>query len=215
MSFKLYREIQNGEWLIAGADCSQGGSDRNWCSFFSPSKMDFPLEYYKRGVAATMTDDVFPVLEWIHDTTGLPPIVAFEQNNGGGSEMARLEALNRMNKYKIYRMRVYGNADNSKVTDKLGFATTSATRPILLGEWKKAFDNHLVKIYDEKSIDEHYTFIISKSGRPDHEKDGHDDSIFAKAICWQLYQTEQPPRPASYYENNKPIYTPRDDVIGI
>lgn len=191
--FKQFREILKDEWIIVGADCSQGGSDSNSASFFSTKHLDFPLEYHAQGVAATMTDAVQPILEKIFDVTGKPPLVAFEQNNGGVSEMERLKALNRLNKYKLYEMKVYGKADDSDTRGKLGFATTGVTRPIVLGDYKKAFDAKAFRIYYKASIDEHFTFVIGKTGKPEHAKGEHDDTVFSKAIAYQLYLTEEPP----------------------
>lgn len=213
MSFYQFRKIEAGEWFIVCADCSQGGNDFNSCSFFSTKHLDFPLEYHSQGVAANMTDAVHPVLEKLFDVTGVQPLVAFEQNNGGISEMERLKTLNRLNKYSLYTMRVYGNATEEKDTNKLGFSTNTATRPILLGDYKKAFDGKAFRIYYDKSIAEHFTFIIGKTGKPEHANKKHDDTVFSKAICWQLYQTEKPITNISSYDI--PSYEPKDSVIGI
>jgi hypothetical protein len=138
-----------------------------------------------------MTPEIFSVLEKIFDATGVPPIVAFESNNGGASEMERLSVLNRLNKYRLYVMKSVGRVE-SEPTGKYGYNTNTATRPILLGDWKQAVDNKLVGLYDKETIKEHLSFIISPSGKPEAESNAHDDLIFAHAIAWQLFQTESP-----------------------
>jgi len=134
--FRLYREIERGEFFVVGADCAQGGEDKNFCQFLSATKRDIPLVYSANGVAAELTTAVFPALEWVCDTTGIRPIVAFERNNGGGSEMEHLSKLNRGNKYELYIMKQVGTnkEDSLKETNRLGYDTTSATRPVLLGD---------------------------------------------------------------------------------
>ncbi len=189
--FKQYRPLKEGEFIIVGGDCSQGGADYNACAFMSKSGLDFPIIYHSRGVAAQMTPEIFSVLEKIFDATGVPPIVAFESNNGGASEMERLSVLNRLNKYRLYVMKSVGRVE-SEPTGKYGYNTNTATRPILLGDWKQAVDNKLVGLYDKETIKEHLSFIISPSGKPEAESNAHDDLIFAHAIAWQLFQTESP-----------------------
>lgn len=193
MSWRQYRQIEAGEFFLVGADCSQGGDDYNACIFLSKTKLDVPLIYHSRGVAAQMTSAVHPMLEKIYDATGVRLVVAFEQNNGGVSEMERLSVLNRENKYKTYEMPHIGKVDTGTMTGKLGYSTNTATRPILLGDWKDSYDNHAVTLYDEPTLKEHRSFIISDRGKPEAEKGAHDDLVFAHAIAWQLYQTEKQP----------------------
>lgn len=187
--WKQYRPIESGEFIIAAGDCSQGGADYNACQFISKTRLDVPLVYHSRGVAATMTSAVHPVLEHIFDATGIKPIVCFERNNGGASEMERLNVLNRLGKYDLYKMRQIGIVDPQE-TDKFGFSTNAATRPMMLGDLKNCIDNHLIHIYDKGTIEEAFSFIIGPTGKPEAEKNSHDDRIMSLAIGWQLYQTE-------------------------
>lgn len=186
--FRIYRELEEGEYILVGGDCSQGGKDSNFAPFFSTKHFDFPIVYEHQGVAANMTIDIFQALEWVFDRTGVKPVVAFERNNGGASEMERLKAMNINQKYTIFVMpKIGGNSDQNE-TDKLGWDTNIASRPKLLGEWKNAYDSMQVKIYDAKTLAQHKTFVINKNGKPEAESGFHDDSVISFAICWQLYQ---------------------------
>jgi hypothetical protein len=192
--FRQYRPIQHGEFIIAFADTSAGMGDYCACQFLSKTKLDFPLVYHSKSLATEMTNQLHPVLEKIHDVTGIQPVIAYERNNGGLFELERLGALNRLNKYKIYKMMTYGSVDNPEET-KLGWDTNSATRPKMLGDWKEAVDKHLVAIYDKPTIEEHFSFILvptSTTVRAQAEKKAHDDLVMSCAGAWQLYQTEEP-----------------------
>jgi len=191
--FKQYRKINQGEFFVIGGDCSQGGNDYNACQFISKTKLDVPLVYHSHGVAAQMTTDIFPMLEKLHSVTGVQPVVAFEQNNGGISEMDRLSVLNRLGKFKLYVMPRIGNVDGADDTNKYGYSTNTATRPILLGDLKRAIDKKTFRIYDEQTVSEMFSFIINRSGKPEAETGMHDDLIMSLAIAWQLYQSEQAP----------------------
>ena len=186
-NFYQFRVIQPGEFMVVAGDCAQGGLDKNYCQFFSKTKLDIPLVYRASGVAAEMTNAIFPVLEFLSDLTGMRPVVAFERQQGGASEMQRLEALNRMKKYKVFVMPKIGEA-KSDDTLKLGWDTTLLTRPIMLGDWYAAYKERIIKIYDEETIKQHRTFIINeRTGKPEAARSMHDDAVMSCAIGWQLF----------------------------
>ncbi len=212
--FKQYREIMQGEFIIASGDCSQGGSDYNACQFYSATKLDVPLVYHGHGVAATMTTDTFPVMEKIADKTGVKVVCGYERNMGGASEMERIKVLNRHGKIKLFLMPIIG--DDSKVgerTDKLGFDTSVLTRPIIIGGLKEIVDLTGIKIYDQETIDELSIFIENSQGKPEAAKGGHDDLVISLAGARWMSFFEKP-----YYLNQRferPTYQPSDSLIGI
>lgn len=193
--WRQYRELEHGEFIVVFGDCSQGGEDSNYVQFMSQTNMDVPLVYQARGVAMTMTQDIFPILEKIFDVTGIPPVVAFERNNGGQSEIQRLFDLNVKNKYRIFIMPNWGTVMNED-TNKLGWDTNAATRPKMLGEWKNAFEKRLFRIYDEETIAQHKAFII-KNGKPQASAHKHDDAVMSLAGAYQLFQLCKPEHPNS------------------
>ena len=212
--FRLYRKLELGEFIVVGGDCSQGGEDSNVGSFLSVNHLDFPLVYKSQGVAAQLTEAIHPVLEMIYDVTRIKPVVAFERQNGGASEMERLKKLNRNGKYDIFVMPKIGIADdNGDDTNKLGWDTTASTRPILIGDWKDAFDSKVPVIYDEDFISQHKTFITNKVGKPVASGTNHDDCVISPAIAWQLYQ--RVPKRYIKREYERPEFQPSDSVIGI
>ncbi len=211
--FRIYRKLEPGEFIIATADTGQGGSDWNCCTFMSFTKLDIPIVYWNDGVAATMTPDVHQALNFISDLTHVPPIVSFERNNGGSSELERLRVLNRTEKYQIYIMKDR-KAQIDKLDDEesnlLGWKTSASTRPYLLGEWKEQVDNHVVAFYDQRLLDHHKTFIKGKGGKPQAAKGAHDDGVIAASIGWQLYQTEVPPEKQGLVDQQKAVHAARE-----
>lgn len=192
--FRQYRPIVKGEFIIVSADTSAGMGDYCAVQFLSKTKLDIPLVYHSKLLATEMTNTLHPVLEKISDTTGIKPVVVYERNNGGVFELERLAALNRLGKYRIYKMMTYGDTDNPEVS-KLGWDTNTATRPKMLADWKEAIDKHLIAIYDKPTIEEHFSFILSQTSsavKAKAENNAHDDLVMSAAMAYQLYQTEQP-----------------------
>lgn len=127
-----------------------------------------------------MTNDIFPVIEKIHDITGVKPVVAYERNNGGVFELERLSAMNRLSKYKIFEMRNSGRTENPEPT-KIGYDTNTATRPKMLTDLKDAIDNKLLGVYDKITITELYSFVLVQTTstiKAQAEKGAHDDLCF-------------------------------------
>lgn len=186
--FRVYRQPEPGEFFIVAGDCSQGGNDFNACQFLSKSRLDVPVVYHSRGVAAQMTAEVFPVIEKLFDITGIPPIVCFERNNGGASEMERLAALNRLSKYSLYIKTLPGQVAPQQ-TNKYGWDTTGASRGGMIGDLSDTIENRIISLYDKPTIDELFSFIkVYRAGRwtGEAEKGSHDDLTIALAIANEL-----------------------------
>lgn len=185
--FRQYRKIERGEFILAGGDCSQGGDDSNCTQFLSKTKQDVPLVYHKQGVAATQTAEIFPILEKIHDVTGVNPVIGLERNNGGASEMERLRVLNRFQKFDLFVMPDIGKTEEQD-TKLLGWNTSSLTRPILVGDTKNIIDVNGIAVYDKETIQQLFWFIINRQGKPEAMKGKHDDCVIALGVAIQMYQ---------------------------
>lgn len=196
MSFRKYRTYQKGEFIVVGVDTSWGGTDYSCAQFLSKTALDVPAVYHSKVLASEMTPLIHLELEKIYDQTGIQPVVAFERNNGGVAEIERLATLNRNGKYRIYVEKGgVATTEGSEETIKLGWTTSSATRPVMLSSLKEAVDNRLFRIYDKPTVNEMFSFIISQtssSWKAQAESGAHDDLIMSLAIAWQLYQSENP-----------------------
>lgn len=194
--FRRYRDIEQGEFFVVFLDTAQGGSDKNFGQFLSQTRLDFPIVMSMHGVAAEATPYMHQALEWLYDRTKVKPVVAFERNNGGASEMHHLMQLNR-GKYLIY----HSIGPDGKRTDKMGYDTTGQSRSRMLGEWKVAYDANHIRIYDDETQKHHEKFIANKRGRPEAASGAHDDGVMSCAGAYQLFKTEAPP--VERYEDEK------------
>lgn len=199
--FRRYRQWQPDEFVLVYCDTSWGGVDYSAAQFLSKDNLDIPLVYHQQGLASDMTPKIHEELERIFDITKVKPVVSYERNNGGVAELERLNALNRLGKYKIYTQ--YSNIGMSESVDtadnaKLGHDTNSATRPAMLAALKDAIDNKLIRIYDGLTVEEMFSFVVKQSPggqwKAQAENGAHDDLIMSLAGVWQLYQTEHRPQ---------------------
>ena len=191
--FRLYRQPERGEFIVVAVDCAQGGADANYGQFLSKTKIDVPLVFEKKCVAAEMTPIIHEALEWLYGITGVEPVVAFERQMGGVSALSQRQPLNRNGHYRIFQRRKLGTTDGEVLTDIIGWDTNTQTRPQMLGDLKQAIDNTQIQLYDKTTIDELGKFIINKRGRDEAAPNCHDDAVMSLAIAWQMYQTEHTP----------------------
>ena len=196
--FRRYRKYEKGEFIVVGADTAWGGTDYCSAMFLSKTHLDVPVVYHSKVLASEMTPLLHNELERIYDETKVKPVACYERNNGGIAELERLATLNRNGKYRIYVEKSgVGSTEATLETVKLGWTTSSASRPTMLSMLKECIDNRLLRIYDKPTISEMFSFIVSQtssSWKAQAEQGSHDDLIMALAIAWQLYQTENPPK---------------------
>lgn len=215
MSFRRYRTYERGEFYVVFADTAWGGTDYCAVQFLSKTNLDVPVVYHSKVLASEMTPLIHMELEKISDQTGVSPVVAFERNNGGVAEIERLAYLNRMGKYRIYQEKTnIGSTETTEQSVKLGWTTSSATRPIMLSMLKEAIDNKLIRIYDKPTINEMFSFIVSQtssSWKAQAEDGAHDDLVMSLAGAWQLYQTEE--KPTEYEHFEQPDYQVNFNVV--
>lgn len=194
--FRRYRTYKPNEFYVVFADTAWGGLDYCDAQFLCKTTLDVPVVYHSKTIASEMTPLIHTELERIFDETKVKPVVCFERNNGGIAEIERLATLNRNGKYRIYvEKQGVGSTDVVSDSVRLGWTTTSASRPTMLSMLKEAIDNRLITIYDKPTINEMFAFIISQtssSWKAQAEQGAHDDLIMSLAGAWQLYQSENP-----------------------
>ena len=213
--FREFRDLKKGEQLYVGCDTSFGCGDSSVAQFFSSKRFDFPMVYETNKIATEMTDDIFPILNYVYDETGLMPLVAYERQNGGAFEMERLAKLNKEGKFDIFRMPINDNGIIKK-SDKLGWDTTTATRPQMLGHFKEAIDARLIRIYDKATLDEMYSFIRvqhSNAVKAEAEKNAHDDLVMAAGIAYEMYLLYPELGNQSNYAEQVKKYAQRQELL--
>lgn len=195
--FRQYRQFEKNEFILCAVDTSSGGLDYTAAQFLSKTKIDVPLLFHSNVTTSDFMPKLADVLNKIHDFTNIKPVVALERQNGGAFLMDRLAGINYANKYEIFKMPNFGR-ENAPDAVRLGWDTTSATRPKMLQDLKDAIDKCAITIYDRKTIAEMYSFVVvqtSSSWKAQAEKNAHDDLIMSLAIVWQMYQICQTPDP--------------------
>jgi len=208
--FRQFREFERDEFIVVAADTSSGLGDYCAAQFISKTKIDVPLVYHSKTIATEMTNMLYPALEKIFDITGIKPVVAYERNAGGTFEIERLGSMNRLGKFTMFQMPTMGQINPSDPV-KYGWDTNTATRPAMLSQLKEAIDKRLLKLYDKVTIEEMYSFIVTRTSvnvKAQAEQGCHDDLVMSLAIAWQMYQICNTPDSTEIPSLSKNLFEP-------
>lgn len=88
--------------------------------------------------------------------------------------------------YNYPKLYVREKVDNftNKREKAYGFETTKKTRPLILAELQRIFNEEIYKITDIEILKEALTFIKNEKGRPEAQEGSHDDLIMGTAITY-------------------------------
>jgi hypothetical protein len=76
------------------------------------------------------------------------------------------------------------NPRNQRIA-KLGWETTGSTRPLLLAEFRNAFEDGTLKINDTETLGEMKVFI-NNNGKYEAQQGSNDDRVISSMICYQV-----------------------------
>ncbi|MEW6202427.1 MAG: hypothetical protein AB1546_10650 [bacterium] len=110
--------------------------------------------------------------------------IGVEANNHG---LTTLNELKKRYPY-LYCREIFGERSR-KVTKKLGWLTTSRTRPLMLDALLKAIRDEILRLNDPDTIGECLTFVYDQDGRMEAMSGCRDDRIIALAIALQMNQS--------------------------
>jgi hypothetical protein len=119
-----------------------------------------------------------------------------EYNPGGGGISALEAMLN--DGYPsglLYHRSVTPDQDPVVRSDRLGWATSGVSRPLLIGYLDEAIRQGSLAIHDEVTISELLTFVIGPSGKAEAQRGCHDDTVIALALA--VVGILRMPRPVS------------------
>ena len=112
-------------------------------------------------------------------------LLAVESNSMG---IATLQKLDSMEYINLYRQTKIANVLNEE-GERLGFRTTSATKPAIVGNLKNLIENEEIMIPSPQIIQEMKDYIATDTGKTEAAPGCYDDSVIALAICAEVMRT--------------------------
>ena len=114
-------------------------------------------------------------------------LLAVESNSLGVATLNRLKQMNYINLYYQTKAATLLNEEGSKP----GFRTTVSTKPMIIGNLKRAIEEYDLGIWSETIIQELKTYVSAENGSTMALSGNFDDTVIALAIALETYRTHQ------------------------
>lgn len=177
----LYKTIDPGEQYTIGADVAMGvrGGD------YSVAQV---LDSKKRQVA-TYRSRVHPdyfatVLYKLGEFFNMAFIIV--ENNSHG--ILTCTRLGKDMHYPHFYTEIQVDKLTEKETLKLGFTTTSKTKPLIIDELRACVREGEIELNDKTTIREMLTYIVTPSGGMEAEAGCFDDCVMSLALCNHIHE---------------------------
>lgn len=112
--------------------------------------------------------------------------LGIENNNHG---LTSLKAAQRTNYQRLYLTRSQDSV-TQKWTEKLGWTTSTTTRPLMLDHLKQVIRDDQMACYSSSFWQECLTFVRDEKGKPTAQSGCHDDEVMAAAITEQMHLSQ-------------------------
>ncbi len=171
----VYRDYDPSETYYIGADVGAGVQRDFSCAQVQDSE--------RRQVATLrgqFDPDYFATVLYHLGRRYDNALLAVESNNHGILTCTRLaKDFN----YPNFFTEVIIDKLTDEETIKLGFSTTSKSKPLIIDKLRAHLRERAVDIYDAQTLEEMGTYIVNESGAMEAEKGCHDDTVMSLAIC--------------------------------
>lgn len=190
--WRLYAKPNKYRTYILGIDTASGSPDGDFSAavlidITNRDEIHLVATFYDRLSLKEYSKQIQKIC------TKYQPLVVAERNSYG---QAIIEALKEAEYPYLYTQTKFDKL-TGQFTDRLGFFTSSSTRPILIAKLIATISNNVMAVKDDRLQYEFMNFIYNEKGKAEAEKGFHDDMIMALGLA--LMGQDQ----AFYYEEEK------------
>ena len=177
----IYEYPQWDEPYVIGADVSLGVGQDYSSAVVMNNKYEIVDVYRNNRIDPSLWGELLFYLGRYYNNAFL----AVESNSMG---IATLQKLDQMGYVNLYRQTKVANVSNEE-GERLGFRTTSATKPAIIGNLKNLIDNDGVMIPSPVVIQELKDYIATDTGKTEAAPGCNDDTVISLAICAEVLRT--------------------------
>jgi hypothetical protein len=112
-------------------------------------------------------------------------LLCVESNSMGVATLQKLESMDYVNLYRQTKIANVSKEEGSR----LGFRTTSATKPAIIGNLKNLIENEELNVPSNIMIQELKDYISTSTGKTEAAPGTHDDTVMALAMACEVLRT--------------------------
>ncbi len=177
----IYNYPKWEEPYVIGADVSLGVGQDYSAAVVMNNKYEIVAYYRNNRIDPSLWGELLFYLGRYYNNAFL----AVESNSMG---IATLQRLDQMGYVNLYRQTKVANVSNEE-GERLGFRTTSATKPAIIGNLKNLIDNEDMLIPSPHLIQELKDYISTDTGKTEAAPGCNDDTVISMAICAEVLRT--------------------------
>lgn len=181
----IYEKPQTGVPYVIGGDIAEGGKD--WSVGQVIDNTNGKQVAVWRGHVDTdlFAKEMFKLGHYYNEA-----LISIEMN----FDTHPVKELQRLRYRKQYKREVIDTANRNETQYKYGFKTTSASRPLIIGELVSVVREEPELINDITTLDEMLTFVRNDKGKPEAQEGKHDDTVLALAIAYNARSQQKTSR---------------------
>ena len=182
-NLEIFQYPKFDENFVIGADCALGvGQDSSACSVMNTDNEVVAL-FRNNRIDPTQYGDLLFYLGRYYNNA----LLAVESNSLGIATLNRLKQMKYVNLYHQTKVANVSNEEGSR----LGWRTTQATKPMIIGHLKNAIENDDINLASARIIQECMDYVSDANGRTNAISGAHDDTVIATAIALEVLRTHR------------------------
>ena len=166
---------------IIGADVALGVGQDYSAAVVMNNKYEVQAVYRNNRIDPSLWGELLFYLGRYYNNAFL----AVESNSMGIATLQKLDSMGYVNLYKQTKIANVLNEEG----ERLGFRTTSATKPAIIGNLKNLIENEDIMIPDPIVIQELKDYIATDTGKTEAAPGCTDDCVISLAICAEVLRT--------------------------
>lgn len=180
---EIYQYPKFDHNFVIGADCALGvGQDSSACTVMNADN-EVVAVFRNNRIDPTQYGDLLFYLGRYYNNA----LLAVESNSLGIATLNRLKQMNYVNLYHQTKVANVSNEEGSR----LGWRTTQATKPMIIGHLKNAIENDDINLASPRIIQECMDYVADANGRTNALSGSHDDTVIATAIALEVLRTHR------------------------
>ena len=180
-NLSIYEYPKWEEPYVIGADVSLGVGQDYSAAVVMNNSYEIVAVYRNNRIDPSLWGELLFYLGRYYNNAFL----AVESNSMGIATLQKLEQMGYLNLYKQTKMANVSNEEGMR----LGFRTTSASKPVIIGNLKNLIDNEDIMIPSPILIRELKDYISTASGKTEAAPGCYDDTVISLAICAEVLRT--------------------------
>ena len=177
----IYNYPAMKEPYVIGADVSLGVGQDYSAAIVMDKKYRIVAHYRNNRIDPSYWGELLFYLGRYYNNAFL----AVESNSMGIATLQRLQDMQYVN---LYHQTKIANVLNEE-GERVGFRTTTSTKPAIIGNLKNLIENDEVMIPSPQVIQELKDYVATDTGKTEAAPGCYDDSVIALAICCEVLRT--------------------------